>query len=74
MIKVFLNLLALPFLLVFYILKAFFRLFVSAAKKDVNGKIVLITGAGSGIGMYFVYENIYFMCFIMCTKSLVLCY
>ncbi|XP_062850092.1 epidermal retinol dehydrogenase 2 isoform X1 [Trichomycterus rosablanca] len=35
--------------LVFY-LEAFFRLFVSARRKNVQGELVLLTGAGSGLG------------------------
>jgi len=40
----------LVFLLNYHILKGFCKWFIPISRKDVKGKIVLITGAGSGIG------------------------
>lgn len=37
-------------LLIYYQLEALVRLFIKPARKDVSGEIVLVTGAGSGIG------------------------
>lgn len=41
------------FIAIYYWLEAIFRFFVSRARKDVRGDIVLVTGAGSGIGKFF---------------------
>ncbi|CAK8672487.1 unnamed protein product [Clavelina lepadiformis] len=38
------------FIAIYYWLEAIFRFFVPRARKDVRGDIVLVTGAGSGIG------------------------
>lgn len=49
-IQVFLKLAAMPFVILFYMLESLYHLIVPIRRKDVNGQIVLITGAGSGIG------------------------
>lgn len=47
--------LLLPLLVVFYI-ESFVKLFIPKKKKSVAGEIVLITGAGHGIGRLTAYE------------------
>lgn len=47
--------LMLPLLIVFCI-ESFIKLFVPKKKKSVSGEIVLITGAGHGIGRLTAYE------------------
>lgn len=39
-------------LVIYYQLEAFVRLFIRKGRKDVTGEIVLVTGAGSGIGEF----------------------
>ncbi|KAM6161051.1 estradiol 17-beta-dehydrogenase 11 [Erethizon dorsatum] len=49
------SLLLLPLLLVFY-LESLIKLFIPRKKKSVTGEIVLVTGAGHGIGRLTAYE------------------
>lgn len=37
-------------LIIYYYFEAFINLFIPKAKKDVTNKLVLITGAGQGLG------------------------
>ena len=44
------NLIVHNFWALMYWFEALFRLFVSPPQKSVDGKVVLVTGAGNGIG------------------------
>ncbi|MGH0141055.1 UNVERIFIED_CONTAM: hypothetical protein FKN15_032425 [Acipenser sinensis] len=52
----FLETLQVIFLSTYYLLEAFVKLFIPARRKNVTGEIVLITGAGSGIGRLMAVE------------------
>ena len=49
------QLLLLP-LLIFFTLESFLKLFIPKKRKSVAGEIVLITGAGHGLGRLTAYE------------------
>lgn len=44
------KILLLPFVLTYYMMESFYHLVVPIPRKDINGQVALITGAGSGIG------------------------
>ncbi|KAM8800942.1 estradiol 17-beta-dehydrogenase 11 [Rhynchonycteris naso] len=54
--KFFLDILLLLPLLIVFILESFLKLFIPKRRKSVAGEIVLITGAGHGIGRLTAYE------------------
>ncbi|XP_006867833.1 PREDICTED: estradiol 17-beta-dehydrogenase 11 [Chrysochloris asiatica] len=56
MIKFILNCLLLVPILLIFILESFVKLFIPKKRKSVVGEIVLITGAGHGIGRLTAYE------------------
>lgn len=51
-----LHILWLPVIIIFSYLEALVKLFIPAKRKNVSGEIVLITGAGHGIGRNTAYE------------------
>ncbi|XP_066240639.1 estradiol 17-beta-dehydrogenase 11-like [Saccopteryx leptura] len=54
--KLFLHILLLLPLLIVFILESFLKLFIPKRRKSVAGEIVLITGAGHGLGRLTAYE------------------
>nr|XP_004661659.1 estradiol 17-beta-dehydrogenase 11 [Jaculus jaculus] len=54
--KYLLDIFLLPILLILFYLESFVKLFIPKRRKSVAGEIVLITGAGHGIGRLTAYE------------------